>query len=106
MKFSYLLLGAAGIAFATAASAQYFEQLRQMCANYGFQPGTDAFAQCVQKLDAEVRANQGQQAAQHCQQIAQQIRQWCGQSYPNMPLTAAGFCGQAQGQWQRSGCGR
>jgi hypothetical protein len=88
--------------FTAPAMGQDYGAMRQACENYGFTPGTDAFAQCVQKLDAELRARQDSQGQQTCQRLAANVRQWCSNSYPNMPSTAAFNCGQAQANYRQS----
>jgi len=49
-----------------ALEEQYWNSLRARWSQYGFQPGTDAFAQCVQKearaAEASARANKEAEA--------------------------------------------
>ncbi len=36
-----------------SAEPPWYAHFREICSNYGFQPGTDAFANCVQQVEAK-----------------------------------------------------
>ena len=61
---------------------RYIERLRSVCAQYGYRPGTEAFARCVQ---AEV--SKGQAASQRDAAVAS-----CKQAMFLRPKRGGGFC--------------
>lgn len=101
MKTStFLVIATLGVC--CTAGAQYVERLKQVCASYGFHEGTDAHAQCVQRLDAEVQRRQMQQASDQCGQLRDAMRESCNSPlFRTAPEVAAFYCGQAQGNYQR-----
>lgn len=59
MKLTRILLAAAGVALLTGCMSvterRYADESR--CAGYGFRPGSDAFAKCLQNIDLDRSAD-------------------------------------------------
>lgn len=64
-----------------AIGQDYWAQIKDRCQKYGFMIGTDSHAQCVQRLDSEMRTRQRNQSAQRCQSIVNYINS-CNQRVP------------------------
>lgn len=59
MKYSiiFMVLLAGGCASPQERQAQYAQNIQSRCEAYGFQPGTDAFANCMMQIDQQNRAS-------------------------------------------------
>ena len=58
MRWTGIALAAATLCACQSAAERQAAQMAQ-CEQYGFQRGTDAFAQCMLELDQPARANPG-----------------------------------------------
>ena len=89
MIVKILLPIAALAALASCASAPTIAELAQTCQNYGFQPGTDSLAHCVQaewhsyKADKAATAAAWQRAAAAIQQQTQSTMPGAVNCYSN-----------------------
>ncbi len=74
------------------------DSFKQQCAAYGFQPGTDGFASCMQRIDENTRRQVADQNKNYCQDARNKAQYWCSSAGASqVPATVAGmYCGEAQ----------
>ena len=78
-----------------AQAEAYRNALSNRCSAYGFQPGTDAFANCIAQ---EHRAVEQRVINSGCQQARQNAQYWCVGPGSKIPGTAGYKCQEAQNQ--------
>jgi hypothetical protein len=106
MRFlSALVLASSLVGAHECAIAQdELSSFRSKCTEYGFTPGSDAHAQCVQKLDREAHAANNQQQAQQCEALRKQVDYWCSNAPARNGMNASGAlqCGQLTATFRRA----
>lgn len=78
--------------------ANSLDPIRNRCTSYGFQPGTQAFAECVQKLDRENHVDENRQRQDSCTSLQKEVSYWCSDepAKRGMGSLGANICGQKQ----------
>lgn len=51
MKYLFIMILSLPLLASCASKKERFREYRQACKEYGFQPGTDDYAECLQKFD-------------------------------------------------------
>jgi hypothetical protein len=85
--------------------ASNLEAFRNRCVDYGFQPGTQQFAECVQKLDQENRIGEYKTKQDICVRLQNEINYWCSGEPAKRGMGNFGAinCGQKQTEFKQ-GC--
>jgi hypothetical protein len=98
-RLIFLACGAliAGQAFGQWPS-HVIDAFKQQCAAYGFQPGTDGFASCMQRIDESARRQVADQDRNNCQDARRKAQYWCSSAGASQvaPAVAGLYCGEAQ----------
>ncbi len=68
------------------AGARHYAAMQNTCASYGFQPGTDAFANCMMRIDQMQRAQANQAVQAYIQQSQEQTNALNAQVRANRPV--------------------
>jgi hypothetical protein len=68
------------------AAAQHYSAMQNTCASYGFQPGTDAFANCLMRIDQMQRGQANQAVQAYIQQSQEQTNALNAQVRANRPV--------------------
>jgi len=90
------------VGLVASSHAQDFDAMRQRCTQYGFVPGTDSHAQCVQRLDRESQGDASTQKRETCRRLEENARAACNESSNLGPATAGYVCGEAVNRYRQA----
>jgi hypothetical protein len=81
----------------------HLSSFKSKCTEYGFAPGSEAHAQCVQKLDSEGIAASNQGHMQQCSDLKHQVDYWCSDTLARKGMNGYGAlqCGKLTAAFRR-----